>query len=231
MPGNRYQIILADTPESRTIHHRIRYQVYCLDKGYENGEHFESGLELDKYDEHSAHFLIRCTQSKQWIGTFRLVMGSLTHLPIHQYADLDPSLVGENDAPVAEFSRLAVLRDFQHPIEKFKSNLGDTETCVIFRVLCAGLEYSRQHGIDQSVFLCTRSLAYILKRKGVIVNRIGNGTAHKGLRYPYRLDLGNFPHKLFNNDLSRQSYSTHTGYVRHSDLLAPNLAPAVYMAA
>jgi hypothetical protein len=35
MTNNGYEIILADTEESKNIHYNLRYQIFCLEKGFE----------------------------------------------------------------------------------------------------------------------------------------------------------------------------------------------------
>ena len=81
-----YEVILADTEESKEIHFKLRYKVFCLEKGYEDAKKFPDEMEKDKYDGHAIHFIVRHKLSRQWVGAFRIIMGRLPKLPIHQHA-------------------------------------------------------------------------------------------------------------------------------------------------
>jgi hypothetical protein len=40
-----FEVILADDQWSRHIHHQLRYQVFCLETGYEDPAQFPDGEE------------------------------------------------------------------------------------------------------------------------------------------------------------------------------------------
>src|SRR3546814_6294549 len=61
------QAILDDT-------YRIRYQVYCLEHSYEDPAENPNGLEVDRYDDHSVHCLLRSRTTGWPAGTVRLVL-------------------------------------------------------------------------------------------------------------------------------------------------------------
>src|SRR6185312_7020962 len=64
---------LADTPELVREAHRLRYQVYCLERGYKlDGE----GLEIDEYDTRAHHVVLCHRRSGEVLGTARLVLPS-----------------------------------------------------------------------------------------------------------------------------------------------------------
>lgn len=64
----------ADTPELQTKTFRIRHQVYCLEKGYEDPANFPNGVETDSFDSHSAHILLEHRPSGEGVGATRLVL-------------------------------------------------------------------------------------------------------------------------------------------------------------
>lgn len=51
---------------------RLRYKVYCEERGFEPGE---NGLEQDEFDEASRHVLVRSRASREVLGTVRVVLG------------------------------------------------------------------------------------------------------------------------------------------------------------
>lgn len=64
----------ADTPELQTRTFRLRHQVYCLEKGYEDPSNFPDGREIDSFDSHSVHILLEHQPSGQGVGATRLVL-------------------------------------------------------------------------------------------------------------------------------------------------------------
>jgi N-acyl amino acid synthase of PEP-CTERM/exosortase system len=64
----------ADTPKLQEKSFQIRYQVYCLEKAYEDPDKYPDGLETDSFDSHSAHILLEHRPSGRFIGTTRLVL-------------------------------------------------------------------------------------------------------------------------------------------------------------
>jgi N-acyl amino acid synthase of PEP-CTERM/exosortase system len=64
----------ADTPDLQKKSFRLRYQVYCLEKGYENPLNCPDELEFDSFDSHSMHTLLEDWPSGRGVGTARLVL-------------------------------------------------------------------------------------------------------------------------------------------------------------
>jgi N-acyl amino acid synthase of PEP-CTERM/exosortase system len=64
----------ADTPDLQKKSYGLRYQVYCLEKGYENPHNYPDGLEIDSFDSHSMHTLLEHSPSGREVGTVRLVL-------------------------------------------------------------------------------------------------------------------------------------------------------------
>jgi N-acyl amino acid synthase of PEP-CTERM/exosortase system len=64
----------ADTPDLQKKSYRLRYQVYCLEKGYEDPGNFPDRLEVDSFDSHSMHILLEHSPSGRGVGTARLVL-------------------------------------------------------------------------------------------------------------------------------------------------------------
>src|SRR4051812_17676770 len=49
---------IADTPEDRDESFRVRFQVYCIDNGFEDPANNPDGLEHDCFDSHSVHSVL-----------------------------------------------------------------------------------------------------------------------------------------------------------------------------
>jgi len=214
-----YEVVLADTEESRKIHFSLRYQVYCIEKGYEDANQFLDNMEKDEHDAHAVHFLIQHKASKQWIGTFRLVIESLHKLPLCQHAKISILKPENHKHKFSEFSRLSLIRQFQRLPGKSAKTNGSHE--IVFKAICTGIEYSRKNDVSVIIFLCRRSLAKIIEKTGLKVIKIGSKILHRGTRYPYKFDLTNFPNSLFETHKSLQEFQKNTGFAIYSNITAP----------
>src|SRR5690242_19647724 len=81
-------IQVADTPELVREAHRLRYQVYCIERDYEAGQ---AGLEIDEFDRRARHVVLCQRRTGQVVGTARLVFPSSTSpqdsLPVQRLCD------------------------------------------------------------------------------------------------------------------------------------------------
>jgi len=71
---NHFDVVPADTIGLMNTAFRIRYQVYCVERSFEDQEAFPEQMESDEYDLHSAHTLVRSKTSGQYMGLVRLVL-------------------------------------------------------------------------------------------------------------------------------------------------------------
>jgi len=210
-----YDVVLANTEESKNIHFNLRYQIYCLEKGYEEASKFKDELEKDEYDDRSAHFLIKHRADNQWIGVFRLIISNYEDLPICKSTHVSHLHRVDPHQIAAEFSRLAIIRPFQKLAGKKQHAVDDADMCIIFNAVSVGIEYSRKHGADKIYFLCRRSLTKVVNKMGIKTPQIGNKTVYRGTRYPYKLDLSDFPHKLFENQQAVQAFHRKNAYIHY----------------
>lgn len=210
MFDSRYQAILADTVESRTIHYHLRYQVYCLEKGFEPKERFDDGLEIDAFDHHSVHFLIRHKASGEWVGAARLVIGKLDKLPIARIAQLALQARDIEGKRLAELSRLSILKSFRR---------GGRHHCVsepevLLGLIRAAKEYSELAKIDSWLFLCRRSIMRIVGNLGMHMDVIGEPCQYRGIRFPYLAELAT----AFDG-IAKRSPAVHAMFSRKNTLI------------
>ena len=74
MFDDTFRVCFADTPFGVVLHQRIRYQVFCLDKWFEDPEAFSAAQETDAWDDQSAHFIVQNKDTRQWVAATRLVL-------------------------------------------------------------------------------------------------------------------------------------------------------------
>lgn len=191
---DRYEVFLADTPESKTLHYQLRYQVYCEETGWERHRQFlQEKLERDCFDADSHHFLVRDRASLDWVGGMRLVDRPLQKLPISKLCQIDKKNQDcFEQGRCVEVSRLFVLPDFRcgrrlksdetkEPVAGNGSYYYEVILGLVRAARCFGLN----NGIDCWYFLIAPALARAIKRMGIDLYRCGSGVQHKGLRHPY----------------------------------------------
>lgn len=229
MPGSIYQVVLADSPESRRVHFHLRYQVFCCDTGFEPAENFPDGLERDDHDAHAVHFLVGRTGApddcpERWVGAMRLILADSEPLPIQTRCRLVEGRKPDAHARVAEVSRLIVKEEAPHP-----------EPLVLFLLCSAALGYSQRHGLQDLYFLIRPALFRILRRQGLAIDLTGDPCEHRGLRYPCGIAVRDLVPGMeqWRQRLKSIDQIGVTPYVRHTRLTgrtAPEPLPAPALA-
>jgi N-acyl amino acid synthase of PEP-CTERM/exosortase system len=111
-----FEIIPASTEELRQEVYKLRYQVYCLEKGFLNPS--PDGTEHDEYDEYSSHYLIRHHETG-YMATTRLILPDRNHpeklFPMEAYNQIDNAelLKSMPRNNIAELSRFCVSKEFR----------------------------------------------------------------------------------------------------------------------
>src|SRR5580704_1178952 len=72
--NNSFRTERADTPEMIRTAQAIRYQVYCLERKFENAAEHDDGLECDALDDKAIHNLVLHRPTSEAIGTARLIL-------------------------------------------------------------------------------------------------------------------------------------------------------------
>ena len=199
--GFLYQRIDHDDQRILDVY-RLRYQVYCLECGFENSADFPEQMEKDAYDDASVHFGIFQEDTSDMIGTARLVLPSVKEFPIEKGMRIDPSLLPDFDRNrIGEISRLAISKKFRKRIidaalysekridiydekrieqrrKRFESQL------VAGLYQCIYLE-SVKHGLTHWYAAMAKGLYFLLRRWGVVWQSIGPEMNYHGLRSAY----------------------------------------------
>lgn len=113
----------ADTDAAREHVFNLRFRVFCEEMGCELQT--RNGMEIDDFDRHSLHCLIRHNSTQEDVGCVRLVLPGNRggHLPFekHGLRYVDRKLLDWRKLdPTAccEISRLAVLENFRRPLRR-----------------------------------------------------------------------------------------------------------------
>jgi N-acyl amino acid synthase of PEP-CTERM/exosortase system len=199
-----FRVCFADTPFGVALHQRIRYRVFCLDKGFEDPCAFSSARETDAWDDQSAHFIVQDKTTRQWVAATRMVLPKGGRpLPVDNLGAFDRDGFGQVDRPVAEISRFCIVRNRpQRSIgteglseanslqlwgigaigksRQFEITLGMMRAQIIFAL---------KRGIDACVMLITDPFARLLRRLGLRFTQVGPPVQHRGTRTAYLVDM------------------------------------------
>lgn len=209
MFDKHFEAVLADCEEGKRVHYKIRYQVYCIEAGYEDSRAFAGGEEKDEWDEHSVHFLVRSKHTGQWIAAMRLILpDDKGRHPVFQFCDIDNSIADRTAGSTSgEISRLCIVDSFRRRLPPGRTeaepfHLASSahsahaqlrerckEPLIVLGLFRAAAQYSREHGIPYWYFLTTSALARMLKRMHINMSKVGASCVHNGERHPFLIDL------------------------------------------
>jgi len=169
--------------------HKLRYKVYCLERGYERMEDHPEGLETDEYDPYSVHFIAYV--NSQPVGTVRLILQNPFGFPVERHCNVNTGSICQDGEKVAEISRLAVSSEATKDIciERSKITIG------LMKELYSA---SRELGIGYLVSAMSSPLERLLKRCGLKFLKAGPPVDYHGLRTPYYAACEDLERELFN---------------------------------
>lgn len=190
---------MADTPAMREECFRIRYDVYCVERRFEDALDRPARLERDTYDDHSVHALLIDRVSEVPIGTIRLILNkpgsTIGSLPFHALCDhpqvhdaraLPPTAMGE----VSRFaisklrSQIAFGGEALAPLSKSVQT-----TYIGLGLLRMAVEMATLNNVDYLCAVMEPSLLRMFARCGVHFTHIGPLVAYHGLRQPCYVDV------------------------------------------
>jgi N-acyl amino acid synthase of PEP-CTERM/exosortase system len=194
---------VANSPEEKNECFRVRFQVYCLDNGFEDPANSPDGLERDGFDSHSAHSILTHNATGNAIGTVRLVLpdedGERRVLPMQRIAG---AVAADDVAPfpiwrTAEISRFSIVKSFRHhtPDQGFEAQLSSEEWRKMLFHLPLGLikscvEMSVREGMTHWAAVMEPALLRLLTRLGIYFNPLGSLVEYHGRRQPCWVDVG-----------------------------------------
>ena len=171
---------IADTPALVREAHCLRHQVYSLERGYLASQ---DGLEVDGYDAHSHHVVLRMHNSGEVIGTARLILPLPGHdRPGHRSFPMqgvcDPALFRRLPARgTAELSRFAVSKE--------RRGLSTAATSLARLALVRGLvQLSQADGVTHWCATMERTLLRLLRASGIHFQDMGPVVDYYGPRQP-----------------------------------------------
>jgi N-acyl amino acid synthase of PEP-CTERM/exosortase system len=190
----------ADCPALVEAAHALRYQVYCVERKFEDAQEHSTGLETDQYDQGATQGVLFHRPSEQAIGTVRIIQPTKCGqdgLPIAQ-------LLGENNIELAKFvtipdsvevSRFAISKEFrrrwtdERAIADGRRPLSRLESARQANLPCLSLiQFLLRQSVDHGVLYWTAvmesTFLRMLARMGIHFTSIGPVVFHHGFRQP-----------------------------------------------
>jgi N-acyl amino acid synthase of PEP-CTERM/exosortase system len=185
----------ADTPRLIETALAIRYQVYCLERKFEDSAQHSDRLEKDEFDSDAIHSLIFHRPTAQAMGTVRLILPGETSPIQHllrgnglQAADYFPQKT------TAEVSRFAISNEFRRresdgAIGPRNGDVRARENERRSNLPCLGLiqsllRQSRTRAITHWAAVMEPKLLRMLAGMGIHFTSVGPLVSHHGLRQP-----------------------------------------------
>jgi N-acyl amino acid synthase of PEP-CTERM/exosortase system len=187
----------ADTPEMLEEVFRLRYQVYCLEKGFEDPNANPNGIECDEYDGRSLHALLIHRASRAIVGTIRLVLHDpsldVGSLPFDRVCHKRPSFLPLETT--AELSRFAVSKSARRrigdgPYGRVTSLPGDDAEYrrviphTTLGLMTTALQLGLRHNVTHVCAVMEPTLLRLLTRLGIHFTPYGDPVEYHGVRQP-----------------------------------------------
>jgi N-acyl amino acid synthase of PEP-CTERM/exosortase system len=190
-------VVPADSKELLDHVFRLRFQVYCVERGFENLAEHPDGREHDCDDGRSVHFLVLDRATGEPAGTVRLILPQIGNdLPVLRLTGTrDPCLPLHT---TAEVSRFAVAKAFRRPLEASWccSRRRTALPIITFGLIQAIVMMSAIGGITHIVAMMEPALLRLLRRMSIEFHPVGGLVEHHGLRQPGWAAMGHLAERV-----------------------------------
>ena len=201
-----FDVIAASTPSLLEQSYRVRYQVYCMETGFEDKNAFPDGLERDEYDGRAPASLLIHKPSTNVAGTVRLILPDAKApdapgLPASRISQDIRELFDSNILPVAttaEISRFSISKDFRKRqedslIPALYENSGAPGDKRVIPHITLGLmqaivRMSIDSGMTHLCVLMEPALDRLIRKLGICFTPIGPILDYHGRRRAYYCD-------------------------------------------
>lgn len=193
---------IAACPGQELEAHRLRYRVYCEERGFEPGN---NGLEQDEFDPASRHVLVRSRVTGTVLGTVRVVLSDigLNGFPMRRVCE--PRVLGPLPAmSTGEISRFGLARD--------RSGVSPAAGALMRLSLVRGLvQISAEHELTHWCAIMERSLLRLLRATAIHFLPVGPVVEYHGPRQPAVCGIGAMLHRMKLEQPAVWAYITENG--------------------
>ena len=204
-----FEVMTGNSHVIREESFRLRYQVYCLEHGFEDASAFPDERENDHHDQRSVHGIVRHKKTGVTAATVRLVLPNRDNpeLPFPIEQNCKTSMEASRDVLqviprrcLAEISRFAVSKDFKRRVGEAGTIAGigpDPDRYfeqdptgrrviphLILGLFTAIVRNSVEYNINYWYAVMDVSLLRLLGRFGIEFLPLGGLVDYHGLRQP-----------------------------------------------
>jgi N-acyl amino acid synthase of PEP-CTERM/exosortase system len=198
-----FEMIPATTDELKQEVYKLRYQVYCLEKSFEDTSQHSDGLEFDEYDAHSCHYLIKHKATGSYMATTRLILPDSNDLnnpfPIELHSQINAEQLPMTiyRPQLAELSRFCVSKEFRRRTnerslivsneveaeERSEREKKDSPNLTLALFACA-IKMSNEHDIHHWYAIMEPALKRVFSALGIHFIQVGEPVDYHGIRIP-----------------------------------------------
>lgn len=190
-----FTTVLADTGALRESAHALRFQVYCLERKFENAEQHPDGLETDEYDAHAVQGVLFYRPSQSAMGAARVILtrgGMPDNLPIERLlrqSDLELSDY-VNLSETIEISRFAISKEVRRrKSDQPEAAVSQADTLRETNLAFLGLlQFVLRECVKRKVLywaaVMEPKFLRLLARMGITYLPVGPLVMHHGIRQP-----------------------------------------------
>jgi len=184
-----FSVVPVMRPQDLDNVYKLRYEVYCLEREFEDASHYPHEQEIDIYDARSIYTLLQHNKSGEFVGTARLILPDHTHLDDDSYDHFpaqklsNHTIVYDQDVfpskSTAEISRICYS-------QRKASELGINalEQKLILPGLLSGVYMLCDlYKVDRLMALLEKRLIDRCHRIGFSPSETGDSVEHKGIRH------------------------------------------------
>lgn len=196
---------------------RIRYDEYCLKRGWEASSNFPDGLETDEYDDRAVHILLTDRATSQPVGTVRILYSDLgkdsDSLPCFDWSpDFEKHIRGRwSTGIVMELSRCTISREH---LKRSAEKVGLSQAIFPMIALMKGvLHASAFDDVRASIMTAAPSLKRLLAKAGFHYHDVGIRIDHRGIRAPIYREMPPLLAELYDVNTDVWRYVTENGVI------------------
>lgn len=226
-----FRMVPALTDELKNEVYKLRYQVYCLETGFEDPGHYPEGLEFDVFDSHSVHYLLYNLNAQCYMATTRLILPVANDpnekYPIELFCPIDnmDALAHIDRRHLAEASRFCVSKAFRRRKNEMSNLMGiGTEAENVFTaeerrifpqitlaLFACLIKMSYENNIHDWYAVMEPALIRIFSTLGMNFIGIGPITDYHGNRRPCTIKVSDLLDGVKQKDINSWNLLTNNG--------------------
>jgi N-acyl amino acid synthase of PEP-CTERM/exosortase system len=184
--------------------YKLRYQVYCIETGFEDPTSHPGQIEYDEFDSNSIHYLIRHKRFNTYAATTRLILPDTLHpeklFPIELHTQIDNHTALEKipRTKLAEVSRFCVSKDFKKRKKESGTLTGvsqELDVCftederrtfphITIALIACLIKMSAEYNVEYWFAVMEPALLRFLSTLGIHFTQIGPLVDYRGIRQP-----------------------------------------------